>query len=91
MKICVIYKEAFQQQKPSYTYIIKAKRAEELFHMDVVRLISLIGHNRVRFIVYGVNNVFRMHFRECIKEKEEVFKTLRAWAIYFKNCMGYNV
>ena len=52
----------------------RVKKAEKLFHIDVVKSISFIDHNRVRFIVYGVNDVFRIYFKEYIKEKEKHLK-----------------
>ena len=69
----------------------RAKRAGELLHMDVVGPISLIGHNGARFIVYGVDDAFRVHFGECMKEKGEAPRALCVWAVYLENCMGYSV
>ena len=71
MKICVVYKETFQWQKPSYTHIIRIKRTRELLYMNIIKPISPIDYNEVRFIVYNVDDAFRVHFGECIKEKKE--------------------
>ena len=72
-------------------YMTRAKRAGELFHIDVIGFISFIGHNRARFIVYNINNIFRIHFKKCIKEKEKAPKIFYIWATYFKNYIRYNI
>ena len=70
IKICVAYKKVSQQQEPSYMHMTKVKRARELLHTDIIGSISFIDHNKARFIVYGVNNIFKIYFKECIKEKK---------------------
>ena len=91
IKICAAYKEASQRQKPSYAHMTRIKKAEELLYMDVVGFISSIDHNRARFIIYNINNIFRMHFGEYIKEKEEISKILRAWIAYLENYIKHSV
>ena len=71
-KIYTACKEASQWRESSYAHMTRAKRAGELLHTDVVGSINLIDYNGARFIVYGINNVFRMHFKDCTKEKEEI-------------------
>ena len=72
-------------------YITRAKRTEELLHTDVVGPISPIDHNETRFIVYSVDDAFRVHFEECTKEKGEASRALRAWTAYLENHTGYSV
>ena len=74
MKICATYKETSQQQKLSYTHITRTKRAGELLYIDVIRSISPISYNRARFIVHDIDDAFKVHFKECMKEKGETSK-----------------
>ena len=90
-KICAAYKEVSQRRESSYMYIIRTKRAGELLHTDVVGPISLIGHNRVRFIVHDIDNAFKVYFEKCIKEKRETPRVFRTWATYLENYMGHSV
>ena len=71
--------------------MIRAKRAGELFYIDVVGPISLIGYNGIRFIVYDIDDAFRVHFGDCIKEKREAPRAFRVWVVYFENCIKYNI
>ena len=71
--------------------MIRAKRAKKLFYTDVVESINLINYNRARFIVYNINNTFRIYFKECIKEKEEISKIFYIWTVYFENYIRYSV
>ena len=91
IKICVVYKKTSQWQELLYVYITKTKRAEKLFHTDIIGSISFIDHNRTRFIIYNIDNAFRIHFKKCMKEKGEASRALRAWAAYFENYIGYSV
>ena len=77
MKICAACKEASQWREPSYAHMTRAKKAGELFYTDIIEFISLIGYNRARFIVYSVDDVFRVHFEECMKEKEKASRVFR--------------
>ena len=56
--------------------MIRAKRAKELLHMNIVGPISLINYNKIKFIVHNIDNVFRVHFKKYIKKKEKISRTL---------------
>ena len=69
----------------------RVKRTKELLHTDIIKPISPIDYNKTRFIVYNIDDAFRVHFKECIKEKEETSKAFRTWTAYLKNYTEHSV
>ena len=69
----------------------KVKKTRELLHTDVIGSINPINHNRARFIMYNIDNTFKVHFKGCIKEKEKISRIFHVWIIYLENHIRHNI
>ena len=59
--------------------------------MNIIESISPIDYNRARFIVYNINNTFRIYFKNYIKKKKKISKTFCVQTTYLENCIEYSV
>ena len=50
---------------------MEIKRAGELFYINIIKSINSIDYNRARFIIYDINNTFKIHFKKYIKKKKK--------------------